>query len=470
MSKDSLLKGNLSGLPESGLVVVGFSGGADSTALAHWLWKRLPCERIVLAHLNHGLRGEESERDEAAVRRFAGETGLRLVVSRVDVGALAARRGMGLEECGREARYEFFHSLAPGENDRVLTAHHAGDNAETLLLNLCRGAGLDGLCGIPAARGKVLRPFLRVSREEIEDYCRENGLSYVTDSTNLSGQFARNRIRLEVLPVLRQLNPKVLEAFSQTAELLSQDRDFIRAEGEKLLKRASGQYGLDAQALLEAPAAVRSAALRLWLGGCGCREPEKKHLDLAEDCLKRGGAVSLPGGVTLRRHQGVLSAVRENRAAPFAIPVSLPEEAEGSLRETPLPDGRVLVLEKREGPFKKSGQKIHNLDFKNALDYDTIINTLIARTRREGDRFSPAGRNVSKSMKQLFQECGVPAGLRGAAVLLECGGRLVWCQGAGAAQGFQATEHTRAALVPAVREGPERTVGKSPVGKRENVE
>ncbi len=460
MSKGALLNGDLSELPESGLVVVGFSGGADSTALAHWLWKRLPIERIVLAHLNHGLRGEESERDEAAVRRFAGETGLRLVVSKADIAALAAQRGMGLEECGRKVRYEFFHSLAPGENDRILTAHHAGDNAETLLLNLCRGAGLDGLCGIPAARGKVLRPFLGVSREEIEAYCRENGLSYETDSTNLSGQFARNRIRLEVLPVLRQLNPKVVDAFSQTAELLSRDRDFIRAEGEKLLRRASGQYGLNAQMLLEAHAAVRSAALRLWLDGCGCQKPGKKHLDLVEDCLERGGAVSLPGGITLCRHQGILSAVRESHAASFAVPVSLPGKAEKSRAETPLPDGRLLVLEKKEGPFKKSGQKIHNLDFKNALDYDTIINTLIARTRRAGDRFSPAGRNVSKSMKQVFQECGVPAGLRGAAVLLECGERLVWCQGAGAAQGFQVTEHTRAALVPAVWERPERAAGK----------
>ena len=138
MSKP-LAAADLSGLPPRGRVVVGFSGGADSTALAHWLLGRVEPSRLVLAHVNHCLRGEASQRDEEAARQFARRFGLAFQVHREDVAALARERGQGVEECGRQVRYRFFQSLAPGEEDRILTAHNAGDNAETVLLHLCRG-------------------------------------------------------------------------------------------------------------------------------------------------------------------------------------------------------------------------------------------------------------------------------------------------------------------------------------------
>lgn len=446
MSED--LRGDLSGLPEQGLIVVGFSGGADSTALAHWLAGRVDPRRLVLAHVNHGLRGEEADRDEAEAGAFARRLGLRFAVFRADVGSLSKERGLGLEECGRQVRYEFFQFLAAGEEDRVLTAHTADDNAETMLLNLCRGAGLSGLCGIPRRRGKILRPLLGVTREETVGYCRAWGLPFVTDSTNFSGEFARNRVRLEALPVLRELNPRVVRAMGQTAELLSRDRDFLRGEAQKLLDRAERKYGLDAETLLGAPESPRAEALRLWLEGLGCRELEKKHLDQVERCLTRGGAASLPGGRVVRRGAGLLFRDVPARGQPFSREVKLPEGEE----RVPLPGGRVLVLEKKVLSGEESTQKIHNLDFKNALDYDIITGNLVARTRREGDRFSPAGRGMTKSLKEVFREAGIPPGRREDAVLLECGGRLAFCEGAGASEEFRVREGTSAALLVDVRE------------------
>ncbi len=444
MSEVFFSAGDLSGLPETGLVVVGFSGGADSTALAHWLTTKISPERIILAHVNHLLRGKEAEQDEAAAGAFAQRLGLRFALLREDVKALAEKKGMGLEECGREVRYSFFYSLAKGESDRILTAHHAEDNAETMLLNLCRGTGLDGLCGIPKSRGKVLRPLLRASRNEIEAYCAFYQLSYVTDSSNFSEEYTRNKLRLEVLPVLRELNPRMSQAFSQAAELLKIDREFLERESGKLLEAVKGEYGLNAEALLEAEEALSMRAVKLWLEGLGCGRLEKKHLDAVKTCLKQGGAASLPGGVTVRRAQGTLSAFRKEKAEPFFLPVSL--------GETPLPGRKLLVLEIKELPFAENRQKIHNLLFKNALDYDIITANLIARSRREGDRFSPPGRKLSKNLKQVFQECGMPPEKRKAAVLLECDGRLVFCEGVGVSQEARVTEKTRRALFVTIRE------------------
>lgn len=442
MSK-RVFAGDLSGLPGCGLAIVGFSGGADSTALAHWLAGQIDRERILLVHVNHMLRGEEAERDEAAAREFARRTGLRFVVSQVNVAALAKERGMGLEECGRAVRYELFASLAENENDRILTAHNANDNAETLLLNLCRGTGLDGLCGIPYQRGNIIRPLLKVSRAEIEEYCRENELSFVTDSSNLSTEYSRNKIRLEVLPILTGMNPRFVESASQTAELLTGERDCLRTQAETLLKTAKVPYGLDAAKLLSADKALISRALRLWLEKNGCGRLEKKHIEDVLLCLKNGGAVQVSGGVTVRRAQGILSAAKEVEVQPFCVELKLPEEFDIP-QKISLPCEKTLILEKKRVNLGKSGQKIHNLLFKNAFDYDIITNTLVARTRREGDRFSRIGSGHTKSLKQVFQECGMPAQLRAGAVLLEADGVLAWCEGAGVSEKFRVTERTEA--------------------------
>ena len=438
------LRGDLSGLPQQGLVVVGFSGGADSTALAHWLMAQVDPDRLVLAHVNHQLRGEESQRDEAAARQFAGRFGLRFAVFREDVAALAKREGLGLEECGRQVRYRFFHSLAAGEEDRILTAHNANDNAETVLLHLCRGASLPGLLGIPYCRGKILRPFLKVSRREIEQYCREQGLSYVTDSTNLCREYARNRLRLEAVPALEEVNPGFLEAVSRMAETLSQDQAFLDGEARALLERCRVPWGLDGRLLREAPAALKSRVLLAFWEEREGPSLEKKHLDALYRCLERGGETDLPGGVRARMAQGVLSLEEPEQPETFSV--------DAALGSTLLPGGKELLLEVKTLPKGPDRPKIHNLLFKNALDYDIITGNLRARSRLPGDRFSPAGRRVSKSLKQLFQENKVPLSQRDRTVLLEADGRLAFCEGVGPAEGFQVTDRTERALLVELRQ------------------
>ena len=189
------LAGQYAMLPAGCRVLCACSGGADSTALLHLLCS-MPRVTVVCAHFNHRLRGAESDRDEAFVRSMCERLGVDCVCGGEDVAAAAAARGAGIEETARALRYAFLEETAVKCGcDRIATAHHAEDNAETVLMNLVRGSGLRGLCGIPPVRDGVIRPLLNATRKEILEYLAENGLSYVDDSTNELDDCARNRIR-----------------------------------------------------------------------------------------------------------------------------------------------------------------------------------------------------------------------------------------------------------------------------------
>ena len=200
-------------------VLAAVSGGADSVALLYWLCAECAAGRVAgvaAAHLHHGLRGEEADRDEAFVRRLCEKRGVPLHIRREDVGARAKEAGEGIEEAGRRLRYAFFDEIARTEGyDRIATAHTLSDNVETVLLHMTRGCGPDGLCGIAPSRGRLIRPLLTCTREEVEAYCRACGLDFVTDSTNADVAYARNRVRGRVVPELERINPKMQEAFGR---------------------------------------------------------------------------------------------------------------------------------------------------------------------------------------------------------------------------------------------------------------
>ena len=203
----------LAGLDKTTPVLLAFSGGADSRALLHFLATRANEDGfpLTLAHVNHGIRGEEALRDRGFCQAVAETYGLELCILDADIPSLAKEHGRGLEEEARVVRYEYFERLMRERRIPLLaTAHHADDNLETVLFHLCRGTGLSGLCGIAPTRdlayGILTRPLLQVSRREILAYCHNNNLEYVTDSTNSDTAYARNRIRGEVIPILSDLN------------------------------------------------------------------------------------------------------------------------------------------------------------------------------------------------------------------------------------------------------------------------
>lgn len=323
-------------MPANETVLAAVSGGLDSMCLLHWLtdWGAEQNGLVIVAHFNHQLRGAAADRDEAFVRDYCQSRGIPFVSGRGDTRALAREEGLSLEEAARTLRYEFLERTAAERHCAyILTAHHADDSAETLLLNLTRGTGLKGLCGIPTHRGKLLRPFLEVSRRELADYAELHAVPHVEDETNALEEATRNVLRHRVLPVLRELNPRVAESMARTAALLAEDDAALDGYACRLADRAvpcSGGLSLELRLLAEEPPAVQTrAVLHLLERLCGSRKDlgfphVRAVLDLA------GGpegerTVTLPYGLRAVRRQTCLCLERrEERLPTLALPVQEP--------------------------------------------------------------------------------------------------------------------------------------------------
>ena len=384
-------------------VVCALSGGADSVCLADVLLSLAPelGFRLECAHFNHLLRGAESDRDEAFVRDWCADRGLKLHVGRGDAAAEAARQGIGLEEAARDLRYAFLESIG-GEDVRIATAHQADDQAETMLLDLLRGSGLKGLGGIPPVRGRVIRPLLSVNRADILAYLHERDLSFVEDSTNAEPLCARNRIRSEVMPVLRELNPAFSEACGRAARLLREDERCLSAMAEGELQWEDGVCVFSASAVKRLPAAVASRAVRLASGEFGVRLQERHTtavLALAASDEPYARA-DLPQGLSARRRRDRLEIGRFSEESE--LPSFPPAELEfGVWIRLELPKLDVFW-----GP-KSETEKIHGKFTTYFFKKSQICGRIHVRPRMAGDRLRLAGRG-EKSLKKWMNEGKIP--------------------------------------------------------------
>lgn len=362
---------------------------------------------VAAAHFNHRLRGEAADRDEAFVRDYCAARGIPFASGRGDTRALAAREGLSIEEAARRLRYEFLEQTgARRHSAAVLTAHHADDNAETMLLNLCRGTGSAGL-GIPPRRGDVYRPFLEITRSELENYAAAHGLPHVEDETNREDGAARNLLRHKVLPVLREINPKAAQNMTRAAGLLAAENAALDALAEKLLTQASaspGRASLKWAALRSAPEAVRGrAVLGLMERACGHRKDlSAAHAKAALE-LQEGQECSLPYGL-LARNGG--AALEIFRAPP------MPEAVKLAPGET-VRFGSWLVSLNGGGPAGRFSYRL------------SLPGPLKVTAWRSGDRMTLPGSRGRRTVKRLWADAGVPPGQRDGLPVLRLGERIV---------------------------------------------
>ncbi len=267
-------------------VVAALSGGADSVSLVHIL-KALSGRlgiTVSACHINHHLRGEESDRDMNFCVELCGRLGVPLTIREADVRSLQQKHE-SLEECARRVRYDFFAEVSAGK--KLATAHNANDCAETVLLNMLRGTGLKGLCGIPPVRGNIIRPLIWCTREDVENYCRSSGLSWVTDCTNLSDDYTRNRIRHIVLPELLKMNGSLFGTMSRMEKNLREDSDLLEQMAQEALENARRSGGWDAAALSALAKPIRSRAIKAILMSGGI-EPSALRINTAAEILAAG--------------------------------------------------------------------------------------------------------------------------------------------------------------------------------------
>lgn len=277
-------------------VCTALSGGADSVSLLLAM-KTLSAERgftLSACHLNHGLRGEESDGDQRFCEELCARLDIPLISKKVNIAELSDKHE-SVEETARRVRYEFFREALStlGENTVLATAHTANDNAETVLINAVRGTGLAGLCGIPPVRAlgefKVIRPLLGCTRTDVEKFLAENGQGYVTDSTNLSEEYTRNKIRRRVLPEIAEINPSVLEVFGRMCRSLREDNAFLEETAERALNENRAGRGWNASELAKLPAPIRSRAVRRILIEGGI-EPSALRINTASELLTKRSA------------------------------------------------------------------------------------------------------------------------------------------------------------------------------------
>ncbi len=278
---DTILRYNM--LSENDSVVAAVSGGADSVALLYALNRLKKRLKITLfaCHINHNLRGEESNRDENFVRNLCERLEIPLTVFSIDVKGNVEKHE-SIEERARKMRYECFERLCREKNARLATAHTASDNAETVFINILRGTGTKGLSGIPPVRANIIRPLLRCTREDIESYCEENKLEYVTDSSNLSDDYTRNKLRHRLIPLLKEFNPSVMEAVSRMTAAVYDDNMYMDEAAMKAKEDARTDNGYSAVLLCTAPRPVLCRVISSILSDSGV-EPSALRIN---QCLK----------------------------------------------------------------------------------------------------------------------------------------------------------------------------------------
>ncbi len=422
-------------------IAVGVSGGADSVALLRFLAALRPQFGwdLVVCHIHHGLRGAEADRDEHFVRALAEQLGLPCAVSRIDAAALALRDHISVEEAGRMARYAFFAQTA-GEGGRIATAHTLDDSIETVLMNLVRGTGLRGLCGIPRIRGNIVRPLLDCTRAEVEDYLGTLGQPYCTDSTNLTDDYTRNRIRHDILPRLCALNPNFPGAMARMLPRLAAQQaltDCLAAQSAQQLHAACG--GLSRQGLSALPEPVCDRLLLRLL--------EQNRLPVSAaavermtETLRTGGKLDLAARSWFFVAQGDLAAVIY--APPGGIPpvpVPLPQEETPVI--LPFSPQKSLKLTLCNKIVANTSEKFNISLLKYAIDCDRIKGYSFMRTRRPGDTFIIGKKQLS--LGEAWAAAGIPALLRPALMVLADEQGVLWAEGIGSSSRAAVTENTK---------------------------
>ncbi|MEO0102720.1 MAG: tRNA lysidine(34) synthetase TilS [candidate division WOR-3 bacterium] len=434
-------------------ILVGFSGGKDSTFLLFALWQLKDYLNLKLFafHLNHLIRGEDAKRDEKFCRDFCRKLKVPLVIKRYDVKGYAKRKKISLEEAGRVIRYQFFEAVRRKKKlDFVALGHNATDNCETMLLALIKGQGLSGIAGIPEKRDKIIRPLIDIKREEIEGFLKENSIPYVFDTTNLSLSHPRNYIRHIVLPFLKEVNPNLEETMRQTAQILQEEDAFQKmVVKEKMveegMKKVRDGYLIDKKVFLSYNLAIKRRILKELF-----REMPYDDIERVIGLIEKpsGKEVVLKNGIwALRERDGVFIG-KLPKKSPFYKVLEV-----GGLNRI---EGMGLELE-----VKKEKREIRELPYRPMVEYfdwDEVLPPLYIRFWQPGDFL--LYEEGKKKLQDLFVDYKIPKRIKNEIPILFDQKGVLWVLGLRRANRAKITEKTEMILEVKIKRWKENPIRK----------
>lgn len=427
-------------------VVAAVSGGADSVALLHVLMSlkdKLSIE-VVAAHLNHCIRSKDAEEDSRFVEEIAARLGIASVVGKIDVPKLSKELRTGLEDAARRARYDFLQEVTKNTGaSKIAVAHTVDDQVETVLLNIIRGTGLDGLAGMPAVRDNIIRPLINVSRADVEEYLRALGETWRTDSTNLDTSYSRNRVRLELIPYIEEhLNPRVRKAVASLSSLAKDDakvvRDLAQQAFESIATHISkDRVAIDATKLRQLARAIQRRCVR------NAVEIVKGDLrDLEFDQVERiidSVDVSMPFNLTLPSGE-VYAALVDDELSIFRIVEPQKIEVVRQIffpGSTKVPELGVIIDAAAVDPKTRP-----STPFEVVLDTAKLAGPLYVRTWEPGDRIQPLGMSGHKKLQNLFTDRKIPRFERSRTPIITDDQKIVWVAGIAASELAKVSEDT----------------------------
>lgn len=409
-------------------VLCALSGGADSVVLLRFLHQYLPLRgvRLAAAHLNHCIRGDEANADEAFCRSLCDELEIPFYCRRADIPALSQNTGQGIEECARSVRYAFLEEIRSSLSDCVIaTAHNATDHLETVLFHLARGTGARGLCGIsPVREGYIIRPLLCCTSREIRAYAADAGIAYVTDRTNEDTAYTRNYIRKNVIPAIQEINPRCEEAALRMSASLTDDLACLESAASRLLS-PEGFIQRDAVSAAS-PALLSRGILAMYRNHIGSADNlSQVHLSDCMSLIRSGktGRISLPGQTVLFAEKNRIRIGSRQDIPKFAAPAPMPLPMESTVVFGPY----LIKMSKSQSNIVPPAQNIYNLAIYSTLDFDKINNSIFIRTREAGDVYYIGG--MHKKLKKLLGALKIPLHLRDSFPLLCDSEGIVWVPG-----------------------------------------
>lgn len=445
-------------LIESGdKIVAGVSGGPDSVCLLHVLHS-LSAKiniKVFAIHINHGLRGDESDADEAFTQKMCDKMGIYLRSLAFDISEASRKEKVSLEEAGREIRYREFERYASEIGAaKIAVAHNKNDQAETVMMNILRGAGLKGMAGMDYQRGRIIRPLLDISRHDIEKYCEENNLSYRIDSSNLKAEFTRNRLRLETIPgINKSFGVDLTETLHRMASILKNDSSFLEEAALKAFNGCFSEYGnnyvaLNIKGIRNLHPALFSRVVLIAVSRIkgDLKDIGSKHIEDIIELVNKGrtgSVIQLPENIRAGISYNLLKFYTEKIKLKNAFSYELKIPGLTYISET------AAYIDASIGSRSSEVDKYMRISYNSLeqfFDYDRLKRGINIRNRQEGDIFAPFKSRGTKKIKEYFIDNKIPRDKRDEIPLITMGSEVVWIIGYKISDKFKVTENTKTIL------------------------